>query len=261
MQTPLYFGSELVTLNNGACYMANVLGFDIPDTYEIIFLLTLVLILVKISMAIYLGVRLHKTKKEDNPVAWLFMASIMFVMILWAISRIFFAIFDFFLTKFDTANYALFPNVWFWKFGALTAGIGVVLVLWIVDKKILGNKFKGIFAIIMLASMILETLYPVSTYADFQAASTIGLVGSLFALLIPILFFYIGVKTPGLRKTALLLAFGIIIYTLGGGLVSAAVINIFLAAGLSQTMVYLISTSMKIAGLLMITIGTTRFRF
>ena len=241
--------------------MAIVLGLDIPDTYEIIFLLTLVLILVKIIMAIYLGVRLHKTKKEENRVAPLFMVSIMLVMILWTISRIFFAIFDFFLTKFDTTTYALFPNVWFWKFGALFASIGVIIVLWIVDKKILGNKFKGIFAIIMLVSTVAETLYPVTTFADFQVASTIGLIGSLFALLIPILFIYIGIKTPGLRKTAFLLAFGIIIYTLGGGLVSAAIINIFLTAGLTQTMVYLISTSMKIMGLLMVTIGATRFRF
>nr|MDO8113342.1 hypothetical protein [Candidatus Sigynarchaeota archaeon] len=241
--------------------MAIVLGLPIPDGYEIIFLLTLVLILVKLVMAIYLGVRLRKSKKEENPVAPIFMGSIMLVMILWSISRIFFAIFDFFLTKFDTNTYALFPNVWFWKFGALFASIGVILVLWIIDRKILGNKFKGIFAIIMLASMILETLWPVSTFADFQAASTVGLVGSLMALFIPILFFYIGIKTPGLRKTAFLLAVGIIIYTLGGGLVSAAIIDIFTGAGLTPDMVYLISTSMKIAGLLMITIGTTRFRF
>jgi hypothetical protein len=240
--------------------MAIVLGFDIPDTYEIIFLLTLVLIMVKIIMAIYLGVRLRKTKKEENPVAPFFIGSIMLVMIFWTISRIFFAIFDFFLTKFDTANYARFPDVWFWKFGALFASTGVIIVLWIVDKKILGNKFKGIFAIIMLVSTVLETIYPVTTFADFQTASAIGLIGSLFAFLIPILFIYIGIKTPGLRKTAFLLAFGIIIYTLGGGLVSAAIINIFLTAGLTQTMVYLISTSMKIVGLLMVTIGATRFR-
>jgi hypothetical protein len=240
--------------------MAVVLGLDIPDTYEIIFLLTLVLLLVKILMAVYLGARLQKGKKE-NQVAPLFMSSIMYVMILWTISRVFFAIFDFFLTKFNTDTYAAFPNVWFWKFGALFASIGVIVVLWIVDKKILGNKFKGIFAIIMLASMILETLWPVSTFDDFQMASMIGLVGSLMAFLIPILFLYIGIKTPGLRKTAFLLAFGIIIYTLGGGLVSAAIIEIFTGAGMTQTMVYLISTGMKIAGLLMVTIGATRFRF
>jgi hypothetical protein len=240
--------------------MAVVLGLDIPDDYEIIFLLTLVLIMVKVIMAIYLGARLHKGKKE-NQVAPLFMSAIMLVMILWTISRVFFAIFDFFLTKFDTNMYGRFPDVWFWKFGALFASAGVIVVLWIVDKKILGNKFKGIFAIIMLASTILETLWPVSNFDEFQVASTIGLVGSLFALLIPILFLYIGIKTPGLRKTAFVLAFGIIIYTLGGGLVSAAVIDIFIAAGLSRTMVYLISTLMKIAGLVMVTIGATRFRF
>jgi hypothetical protein len=241
--------------------MAIVLGLPIPDTYEIIFLLTLVLILVKVVMAIYLGARLRKGKKEENRVAPVFMSSFMWVMILWSISRVFFSIFDFYLTKFDMLTYADFPNVWFWKFGALFASIGVIVVLWIIDKKILGNKFKGVFAIIMLASMVLETLWPVFNLADFQMASTIGLVGSLMAFLIPILFLYIGIKTPGLRKTAFLLAFGIIVYVLGGGLVSAAIIEIFTDAGMTQTMVYLISTSMKIVGLLMMTIGATRFRF
>ncbi len=242
--------------------MTIILGLDIPEKYVIIFYLTLVVILVKIIMAIYLAVRLRRSKKEENPVAPIFMSSIMWVMVLWTISRIFFMIFDFILTQFNTAYYGIFPNPWFWKFGAMFASIGVIVVLWIIDRKILGNKFKGIFAIIMLASLVLMMLYPVNNFTpDFQTASLIGLVGSLMAFLIPILFLYIGIKTPGLRKTAFLLAFGIIIYVLGGGLVSAAIIEIFTNAGMTQELVYLISTSMKIVGLLMITVGATRFRF
>ncbi|NMC05123.1 MAG: hypothetical protein GYA24_07930 [Candidatus Lokiarchaeota archaeon] len=240
--------------------MVVVLGFDIPDTYEIIFLLTFLIILVKIVLGIYLGIKLHKNKK-DNLVAPLFLRSIMFLMILWAISRIFFTIFDFFLTRFVESTYPDFPNIWFWKAGALFSALPVVAVLLIVDKKILGNKFKGIFAYILLAAIILQTAYPVNTFQDFQVASTIGLAGSIMAFLVPILFLYIGGKTPGLRKTAFTFAFGIIIYMVGGALVSASIIPVFYAVGLSQTLVYLISTSLKAMGLIMMAAGATRFQF
>jgi hypothetical protein len=212
-------------------------------------------------MGIYLGLKLRKSKKEENPVAPLFLRSIMYLMFLWAISRIFFTIFDFFLTEFVEATYANFPNIWFWKLGALFQAIGVVAVLLIVDKKILGNKFKGIFAYILLAAIIVQTLYPVIDFTDFQNVSTVGLIGSLMAFLVPILFLYIGAKTPGLRRTALTFAFGIIIYMVGSALVSASIITIFYAAGLSQTMVYFLSTSMKALGLIMMTAGATRFHF
>ncbi len=241
--------------------MAIVLGLMVPDNYEIIFLLTLFIILVKLAMGFYLAVKLRNSKKEENPVAPLFLRSIMFLMFLWAISRTLFSIFDFFLTQFVEATYANFPNIWFWKLGAVSSAIGVVAVLLIVDKKILGNKFKGIFAYILLAAIIVQTLYPVNTFADFQVASTIGLIGSIMAFLVPILFLYIGIKTPGLRRTAFIFAFGIIIYMVGSAFVSAAIIPIFYAAGLTQTMVYFISTSAKALGLVMMTVGATRFRF
>ncbi len=241
--------------------MTNVLGLPIVDGYEIIFLFTMVVIVVKMVLAIFIGVKLRKSKEEENPVAPLFMRSIMYLMIFWTISRILFTIFDFFLTLNNPNNYPLFPNIWFWKFGAMFSAVPVVVVLLIVDKKILGNKFKGIFAYILLAAIIIQTLYPVSTPPDFQMASAIGLIGSIMAFLVPILFLYIGVKTPGLRRTAFTFAFGIIIYMLGSALVSAAIIGIFENAGLTDNMVYLISTSMKILGLLMMAVGATRFRF
>ncbi|MBN2152916.1 MAG: hypothetical protein JW839_15805 [Candidatus Lokiarchaeota archaeon] len=241
--------------------MAEVLGLPIPDTYEIIFLLTLGLILVKLILGLYLAVKVRRSKKEENPVAPLFIGTVMLLMFLWAVSRTLFMEFDFFLTKFVEATYPDFPNVWFWKFGSVFASVGVIAILFIVDKKILSNKFKGVFAYIMLAAAIVQFAYPVDDYADFVVASTIGIVGSATSFLIPILFLYIGKKTPGLRRTAFTFAFGIIIYVLGGALVSASIIPMFYALGLSQTMVYLISTSMKVLGLLMVAYGTTRFHF
>ncbi|MEX2680167.1 MAG: hypothetical protein Q6373_001080 [Candidatus Sigynarchaeota archaeon] len=240
--------------------MADVLGLPIPDGYEIIFLLTLTIILVKLILGIYLAVKVNRSKKEENPVAPVFIGAVMLLMFLWAISRTLFSIFDFFLTKYDTNLYAEY--VWWWKCGSLLAAVGVIAILFIIDKKILSNKFKGIFAYIMLAGTVLQFIYPVYAFdPDFIMASTIGIIGSATSFLVPILFLYIGKKTPGLRKTAFTFAFGIIIYVVGSAFVSASIITIFYSAGLDTNQVYFISTSMKVLGLLMVTYGTTRFRF
>ncbi len=239
--------------------MTLVLGLQIVDGWELIFMLTLVIILVKLVLGIYLAVKVKRSKKEENPVAPVFIGAVMMLMFLWAISRILFTMFDFFLAQHDEDNYVEW--VWWWKFASLAASVGVIAILYIVDKKILSNKFKGIFAYIMLAGTILQVLYPVVIFSDFVIASTIGIIGSATSFLIPILFLYIGKKTPGLRRTAFTFAFGIIIYVVGSAFVSASIIPIFYAAGLNPDQVYLISTSMKVIGLLMVTYGTTRFRF
>jgi len=240
--------------------MADILGLPIPTGYEIIFMLTLVIILVKLVLGIYLAIKVKKSKKEENPVAPVFIGAVMLLMFLWAISRTLFMIFDFFLTKYDTDFYA--QHVWWWKSGSLFAAVGVIAILFIIDKKILSNKFKGIFAYLMLAGTILQFVYPVNTYdPDFIVASTIGILGSATSFLVPILFLYIGKKTPGLRKTAFTFAFGIIICVVGSAFVSASLITIFYSAGLDTNQVYLISTSMKVIGLSMVTYGTTRFHF
>jgi hypothetical protein len=223
-------------------------------------LLTLAIIFFKLILGIYLSVKVRKSKKEEKGIP-LFIAAVMLLMFLWAISRTFFMLFDFFFTKFVELDYPKFPNVWFWKFGSLFGAIGVVAILFIVDKKILSNKFKGIFAYIMLSSTVIMMIFPVYTYPDFVMVSTIGFIGSATSLLVPILFLYIGIKTPGLRKTAFIFTFGILIYVVGSAFVSASIIPIFYSAGLTQTMVYAISTSMKVLGLSMMTYGTTRFHF
>nr|MDO8086657.1 hypothetical protein [Candidatus Sigynarchaeum springense] len=186
--------------------MADILGLPIPTGYEIIFMLTLVIILVKLVLGIYLAIKVKKSKKEENPVAPVFIGAVMLLMFLWAISRTLFMIFDFFLTKYDTDFYA--QHVWWWKSGSLFAAVGVIAILFIIDKKILSNKFKGIFAYLMLAGTILQFVYPVNTYdPDFIVASTIGILGSATSFLVPILFLYIGKKNSRLAENCIYLRF------------------------------------------------------
>nr|MDO8111998.1 hypothetical protein [Candidatus Sigynarchaeota archaeon] len=239
--------------------MAVVFGLPIPDGYEIPFILTLIILLVKLILCIFLSYKVAKKRKEENVVAIQFLSGVLFLMLVLFLSRILYMIFDFFLTKFVQVTYPIFPNIWYWKTASLISAYGIGVLLLIIDRRILQFKFKGIFAIIVFAAATFQFFYPVSTTDDFQFVSTIGVVGSMAMLVIPILFFWIGAKTPGLRKIAFSVAFGAIIYAVGGSLVSATFINIFIGVGLTQDMVYAISIGMKAVGLVLITYGATHF--
>ena len=238
-----------------------VFGQPVPDGYEIPFVLTLILITVKAGLSLFLLAKIAKRHQEQNVFALTFLGSVFLFMLLAAIARVFYMIFDYFQTGFNVDLYADVPNIWFWKIGSLLSSFGIVIIIWVLDKKILGNKFKGIFAIIMAVGVIFQFVYPVNDFADFQFVSTIGVVASLGAFLIPILFFYIGANTPGLRKIAYAIAVGAIIYTVGGAMVSATFIAIFNEVlGFTTDIVYLISISMKVAGLLAIAYGGVHFK-
>lgn len=238
----------------------DVLGLPIPDGYELIFIFTLVIVLVKFIIVLFLAIKIARKRRQEKSFSFAFLASVLFLIICWLVSRLCYIYFDFFLTKFVVARYPEFPNIWFWKAGSFIAAIGVAAVVWTVDRKILQNKFKGILAIIMIVASVIQLVYPVNNSADFDFVSMIGIVGSLGAFLIPILFLWIGIKTPGLRKVALAIVFGTIIYVLGNSLPNSNILAIFMGLGLSQDAVYLASTAMKVTGLLLLAIGGAQFK-
>ena len=238
----------------------DLLDLSIPDGYEIPFVLTLVVILVKIVLAGFLLAKIVRKRDEQNVFALNFIGSAFLFMVLAAISRVFYMVFDFFQTEFDEARYIEVPNIWFWKAGSLFSALGIIFIIWVLDKKILTNKLKGIPAYIMIVGILIQFLYPVNDFSDFEVITAIGMV-KLVAFLIPILFFYIGARAPGLRKIAFAIAIGVIVYTVGGSIVSATLITVFKDTfGLATGAVYMISIGMKVAGLLAITYGAVHFK-
>jgi len=234
----------------------NVLGLPIKEGYELPFIFTLVILLVKFILIIFLATRIAKQRKQENAVAIAFLAGILFLVITLFISRIFYLIFDFVLTNFDMTTYAYFPNIWYWKTGSILSSFGIGVLLIIIDKKVMQFKFKGLFGIIVFITSCLQFFWPVNNIDDFTIVSDIGTIGGLCAFFIPILFFWIGAKTPGLRKTSFSVAFGTIIYVVGGAVVGATFINIF---GLPPYVMYAMSTILKTIALLMITYGAIHF--
>ncbi|MHA1793670.1 MAG: hypothetical protein ACTSVI_13575 [Promethearchaeota archaeon] len=188
-----------------------------------------------------------------------FLSSILILMICWFISRISYAIFDFVLTKFDMNLYPISPNIWYWKVGSLLGAFGIGIVLLVIDFKILGGKFKGILGIVVLGASVVQFFFPVNTLNDFYLVLAIGGIAGFATILIPILFFWIGLKTPGLRKISWSIAFGAIIYMVGSLLPNANVVIFLNSIGFNTGLLYVLSTVAKAIGLIMMTYGATLF--
>ena len=177
------------------------------------------------------------------------------------ISRAIYSYYDFLLVQFDAARLWIYTNVIYWKWAGLIGAIGLISVLYTIDKKVLNNKFKGIFAYYALIVIMIQFLWPVNSKGDFEFVSSLVILALLAFAIIPVVFLYLAIKTPGLRGVCLLMFFGIIIYAGGSFLVSEnflAPIRDSLGEGVDFT-VYVIFYLSKIIGLGMLVYGVTKF--
>ena len=235
----------------------------IPNSFEFnLFLtLTIIILLVKFSLVIFLGIKINKRKKVNGKLTFDFLFSICILMICLFVSRLLYLIFDFYLTQFDTSKAYLVPAIIVWKFASFIAIIGFAVVLYIVDKKIINFKLKGILAWITLIVGVIQFFYPVNTAKDFEVVSTMNIIANIAAITIPVIFLYTGIKTPGLRRISFMIAFGVIIYAIGSNLVNEAVLiplRAIYGPDIQITMYFLLFV-LKITGLLMFSYGVTKF--
>ncbi|MGQ4876369.1 MAG: hypothetical protein ACP6IY_20085 [Promethearchaeia archaeon] len=231
--------------------------------YNLLFVLYIMLLAMKLILIIYLGKKVIIRRKEEDFKAYDFLFSVFVLMICAFISRLLYLYFDFVLTKFDSDTFYLVPNVIVWKLAGFIGSLGFAFVLFIIDKKILDFKFKGIFAYIIIATSLFILFYPVNNSKDFEFVSALGLIPNLIGSVIPIIFLYIGIKAPGLRKTAFLIAFGVIIYGIGANLVSEFILAPLREIYGSQVVIlmFFLFLVFKITGLIMVSYGTTKFSF
>ncbi|MHA1681054.1 MAG: hypothetical protein ACTSUE_08600 [Promethearchaeota archaeon] len=235
----------------------------IPDSIEfnIIFWVTACIVVVKGLMIIYMEIKIRK-KKAEGSIAITFIRAVFVVILCLLVSRIFYMIFDFYYTKFDTLLYPGEPQIWYWKTGQLIAGLGQVYLVLVTDRKILNFKFKGIFAYILLAGLIFGFFYPINTMADFEFISTISIIPMLGILIVLIVFINIAIKSSGrVRRTAVILVIAFLIYTLAALLVNAGIISALESAiGVPvDVYMYLIQSVLKAIGITMLAIGASRW--
>ncbi len=230
--------------------------------FNVFLVLIIILLIFKLALVLYLCTEVNREKNRTGKITFDFLFSILLLFICLFISRILYLFFDFFLTQFDTSKAYLEPAITVWKFASLSANIGYIIVLFTIDKKVLDFKLKGLLGYIMTVAAIIQFVYPVSSPEDFEVVSAIGAAANIVAITIPIIFFYIGIKTPGLRKICFLIAFGVIIFAIGSNLAVEPILAPVRATyGLAgQITMYFLLFTFKIIGLAMFTYGVMNFK-
>jgi len=229
--------------------------------FNIIVTLTIALLIVKLVISLYLGKKIIERKKETGKISYGFVTSLLVLIICLFISRIFYYQFDFVFSQMDPSTYHIFPNYISWKIAAFISGLGYANFIFIIDKKILGFKLKGVITYLVVIVSIVILLFPVFTPTDFETMSFLLLPINAVAIIIPIVFFYIGYKKEEWRNPAYLMAIGVILYAIG-----ANVLNESLLIALDTTFgtyirvaMFFVSLSLKTIGLVTVAYSTINF--
>jgi len=228
--------------------------------YTLFLSLTIILLIVKTLLTLYILRKILEKKKETGQFKIDFVFGMFILFICLIISRVIYIYFDFFLTYFDSEVY--YKHVLYWKLGFLPSAVGLAVVNYILDKKILNFKLKGITAYMILGGAILVLFWPVNSQEEFQTISAISFISSAGTILIPIIFIYLGIKIPGLRKTAFMITIGFAIYALGPILVNDAILDVLRTAYGEEmhVIIFFLFITLKIIGLIIISYSVTKFR-
>ncbi len=235
-----------------------------PDTTEfnIIFGAEIFIVLLKFLIILYLGKKIAEQKKEKEAKGLDFLIGLLVLFIGLFTSRIFYVLFDFIYARFDFTVFHLPPNIWLWKFGMFFVSIGLGYLILILDKKVLNNKYKGIFAYIIFGGAVLVLFWPVQSQDDFGVISLFAIIPQVISLILPGLFLQIGRQSTGeLRKVSYLLSLGFILYIIASFLVIAPFIE-FMSETLERELVLLFygfRAAFKCSALIIFAYGASKF--
>jgi len=229
--------------------------------FEILFGLTILVDIIKFILFLILLKNLIQYKNKRERPAYNLLVGFTILMFCLFLSRFFYIIFDFVLTKFNISLYPLSPNIWFWKLGSATSSIGLIHILYFLDKKIYNLKFKGIFGILPLIGAIILILFPIKNLEDFQILSFISIFFATGAIIVLIIFTDLIRKTVGsVRRMGIFIVTGLILWTIGGTFLNINIVNYFIEmiGNWIQIPIYIISAMIKIIGLILFSNGAIK---
>lgn len=219
--------------------------------YNIFFVLTIILIIIKFALSSFLAVKIYKRKKETGKFTYGFVFGVFVFISSMLVSRVLFLYFDFYLTRFNPSTYHEMPNLLVWKVAMYIYTIGGSVFVYIIDKKIFDYKFKGILSYLLLILGTIQLLYPVNTAEDFQIISILDVRFLIIGIVLPLYFFYLAWSPSPNRILCITIATGIIFYMLG-----AAITIEYVMTQLTSTFgreiritIYFISLILKVLGL------------
>ncbi len=233
--------------------------------YQLFFVLNILLLVAKFLLSAYLGKKIYTKTKKEGKFSFDFIFGFFILMVCLFVSRLLYFFYDFYLTQFEPDNFLNSDALLMWVFATLTSTIGYSTVMFLVDYRVLHFKLKGILAYIILGVGIFDTIFIlggfVKTQGAFEFASGLLMFVNFLAIVVPVIFFYIGTKTTGLRRDSYIIAFGIIIFSIGSSLLIQPIISpLRLAFGDAiQIPIFFVFFFFKLIGLAMFSYGVTQF--
>lgn len=244
--------------------MINQTIIPYSQEYYIVLGITIVLLVVKVFLIVYLTKKVLNKKKEGEKIGLNFTTGVLFLIIIFFVSRLLYMLFDFVLTKFDPNLYSYPPNIFIWKIASFVLCLGPLPLLFFIDKNVFKFKFKKIPELVVITGAFLMLLYPVApgSNEDFQLVSSIGFIAGFGLFLIPIAFLIIIIKTTGdVRKNAFLVVLSLGIYVVGAIPINEGVLQLIISLyGTEMRVVmHFFTTILKSTGLILFSYAATRF--
>jgi hypothetical protein len=229
--------------------------------FNVFLALTITLLIGKLLLSIFLGWKVYQRTKERGEFKLDFIFGVFVLVVSLFISRLILMLVDFYLVQFNTDLYYQTPNIELWKIGNFLGMVGMAFLLWIVDKNVLKFRFKGILALIYLIAGLTALFWPVTTKRGYTLVSAIFMLSQLLTIILPVIFINLGLKVPGLRRLAFIMALGIIFYIFGVIIVSDPTMGILrdLFGASGELIAFFLFFSLKIVGLSLFTYGTAKF--
>lgn len=193
-----------------------------PDSfaYNLFFILSVLILILKLIITIYFGYLVYKHKKEIGKFEFNFTTGMFFLILCLFLFRLILIIYNFGLIYGDPANKTPLIRL-FYAFGVFIQGLGYSLCMFSIDKSVLEFKFKGIFSYIVLGIGILYLFNQ-----GFIVEMSLNVIYTLIAMMIPLLLFYVGSKNPKLKRPAYMISIGVILYAIAMLLLIASVLEL-----------------------------------
>jgi hypothetical protein len=113
----------------------------------------------------------------------------------------------------------------YWKFGNLFGLFGLTYMYIALERRFFTFKGKTILIYVLIGAILLQFLYPIYSKEDYEFASALYAIPIIIGIIILGVFIYAGINIPNLRKNTILLGVGIILYIIGGFIVSEALLG------------------------------------
>jgi hypothetical protein len=164
----------------------------------------------------------------------------------------------------DVAQYTYEPAITLWKLAGSIVGVGVAALVITAEQLFLLNRTRKLFGIV---SFLLTTSFfflPVraGVFGDFQFVSSMYVFANLPALIIWIIFLWLLIICPGLRRGTSYLFIGFSFYIVFSLLLNANILGaISVTYGIwLYNLLYAVIAGSKVVGLVLVTIGFTHFK-